>query len=62
MSTKKILLLSFFLFIGFFAACFFFAYTFQKNTKNDPEPEVTARFETHYELPKLIPVVWYVGK
>lgn len=62
MTTKKLLLIALFTFVGFFATCLCFAFAFQPDTNKNTEQAEITHINTHYELPKLIPAVWYVGK
>lgn len=62
MTTSKLLTIAVFIFVGFFATCLCFVLAFQPDKNKNTEQAETAHINTHYELPKLIPVAWYVGK
>lgn len=62
MSTKKIIFIASLIFIGFFTTCLCFAFAFQADGNKNEDQAETAHINTHYELPKLIPAAWYVGK
>ncbi len=62
MPTKKVLIIALFVFVGFFATCICFAIAVKSNGNRNAEEAATTHINTHYELPKLIPAAWYVGK
>lgn len=62
MTTKKVFTFTLFILIGFILTCACFAIAFQSNGNNTSGHSEAPRINTHYELPKLIPAAWYVGK
>lgn len=67
MKPKRLLIVGIAALIGIFTVCLFLVFLFfsfsgNKNAPGDITPSNTAQGERYYELPRLIPSAWYVGR